>query len=511
MSRPTSPSDKPASASAANVAATNSPRRDALSKQMTDSLHFDARRTLEERDSPAKESDAKKPTIASASPASASTASTKKAKNRPGALTSSVRAQLRFEEQEAEVKKEEPEIAAALEILKGDPERVRIYLGEQTAAIYNNPSIDESAKDLFLKASLSGVATSQTAKTVLFLHAALNKIKSLPENDPRAFYKIKKNEEGGINAGYIISNEFNGKRYFVKSFLTSKVSGKRKINEYFIYKILEYLGYGPKCHVCSHEKLATALITEDLSVVKSKETDEETTKVFETYGKISAGSKMQKYLNASVHSENDSSSMHIMATEILVRLLRLSDVHKNLGNTGFVFTEGPKNPESPKVKPKIVDFHHDTVSGYEMLTSQESADNVHFEEIEKDLRDSEMGQSLPFTKRVQSERLKSAYFEALSAVIEGRDKRPPLSRAVERAFVDCTNLSKEMRGSREENEFDIDRISPPQETGSIAHAQAMAASDSMQAQNLVQEKDSLLKRAIALKKYLLENSQQQTI
>lgn len=267
-------------------------------------------------------------------------------------------------------------------------------------------------------------------KTGIMIEAALDRIQQIEGAEGTYDIECKP----GFTTGFIITNSQSGKRYFVKEFLNPPRDGQIDYNEFFTYKVLEYLGYGPKCHVSLYAERKALLISHDLSDIKTKEDGSITRKKFQTYKEIDA----ERILDAA-HFTNFSTQFcaHLMAIEILIPLLAMKDVHCNHDNAGLAITSGPKTDDGEdKIKPKVVDFvcsrldldaHCDRPSS--KLTLEEV---VAFTESPK--------HSSSHISRIDRARKEQAYSDALNNILNGRRSRPPIEVAIERAFADCKKI-----------------------------------------------------------------------
>ncbi len=276
---------------------------------------------------------------------------------------------------------------------------------------------DESAdKKLFLQ--LFTRNSFAISKKILIYRAAVDKVKELRDDD----FEIAPKTEG-INSGFIISTP-SGARYFTKSFLNSEMSGKKKIHEYFIYKLLQYCGYGPKIHFSCHENMTPVIISEDLTTLKADGTKKE-------FAPLAVKKDYEEF--------SPETEAHIIASELLANLLGLADFHKN--NIGFVQTSGPKTVTQQKIKPKIIDFHLDPTP----------------EDLNFDLTFDESGDLKIFghAYKIKEENLQKLHLQALKNLLNGTHRRPPLKEAVGLALRDCETVCAQMSQGFEAEDFQI--------------------------------------------------------
>ncbi len=311
------------------------------------------------------------------------------------------------------------------------------------------PALHDEYKESADKMSiLHNLGKRNVEKEILMLHAALEKIKSLGEMPA----EISPKEGGGINIGFTISTAQN-KRYFVKSFLDSSSSGKKNIHEYFVYSLLQHLGYGAKIEFACYKNIAPTLISQDLSI-ETKDTK----KSFTTLSQ-------EQY-----EGFNQNAEQHIMALELLARLLDLSDL-QNPANSGFVRSLGPKTQSTEgKIKPKIIDFHFD-------ITAGDHNRGLHYEDIEKDLAKDLPETAMPFSNKISQERLLTSYFEALNRLINGHKPRPSIEEALALALEDCKIICAQMQKGIEEDEFTIEAKNESKTFSPLSKLHAMSLLD----------------------------------
>lgn len=261
--------------------------------------------------------------------------------------------------------------------------------------------------------------------------AAVKKIEELHKSKGR--YEFRPMTDGSSGGFVVARSSTPDKCYFVKRFLT-EFSGLNNIHydvmcEFFYYKLLQHMGYGPKCHVTAYSDKGYVLISEDLNQVKLKSN---TVKTFQTY------SETLKDFDKTHHQpsqKSDDFNTDFMAVEILHDLLELGDVHMNMGNSGTVVTRSPKHDkEKPKVKAKIIDFSLPIkpISVYSA---------VQFNEILENLSSSWRGL---FVEKVTKEELEKKYQLAWQKIFAGSTKRPGIITAIEMAYNDCVQAMPDL-------------------------------------------------------------------
>ncbi len=301
----------------------------------------------------------------------------------------------------------------AAQLLLENPELRTFFFDKDLLRKYD----ESSEKSLFLQRLVKN--SLDLSKKVLIYKASRDKARELSGEDD--FEILPKTE--GINSGFIISTP-SGARYFTKSFLNSEMSGKKKIHEYFIYKLLQYCGYGPKIHFSCHENMMPVIISEDLTTLKADGTKKE-------FAPLAVKKDYEEF--------SPETEAHIIASELLANLLGLADFHKN--NIGFVQTSGPKTTTQQKIKPKIIDFHLDPTP----------------EDLNFDLTFDESGDLKIFghAYKIKEENLQKLHLQALQNLLNGTHRRPPLKEAVVLALRDCETVCAQMSQGFEAEDFQI--------------------------------------------------------
>ena len=213
--------------------------------------------------------------------------------------------------------------------------------------------------------------------------------------------------------------------------MNSDISGREQINEIFAYKLLEILGYGPKCDCCFYKDILSIIVTRDLTEHKEKPD-----------GAVDKSFSTSDLLLKQPLEKSEKTDSFIFTTEILTRLLQLGDVSTNLGNTGFVKTTGVKGE---KIKPKIIDFHFDLGHRSYCIAINDSIENLSFEAIVEpimaELKGDKRTAAMPFASKVATETMERSYLEALGFLVNGYKKRPNLEEAIVQSFDECRRIA----------------------------------------------------------------------
>lgn len=326
---------------------------------------------------------------------------------------------------------------------------------EDFERVYQN--LERGGKEAFLMAKLSGGSTMTSIINDAFSKkATLDKVREMWGGDFE--YRLS-NKIAGKNRGFVVDvtdGEKSLMRYYAKDFMDTKTSEKRKSNEFFVYKLLEILGFGPKAHFACYKGKSPTIITESLDVVKIKTGHKNTVKVFNTQKDI-----LDK--NSVVFDEEYRKSdaylrfcRDTIALEILVSMLKLSDITDNYQNSGIVTTTGAKTEgKMPKRKGKLVDF-----SSQVRAENQCSFENLpSFDDLRASMESG--GCILPFAKEAIGA-TKEQYRDAIRSLLEGREltsgtRRVCVADAVEMAFEEAQKVREQMRGSEFEEDFVLDK------------------------------------------------------
>ena len=139
--------------------------------------------------------------------------------------------------------------------------------------------------------------------------------------------------------------------------ITSDGTGKVDFKELFIYKVLEYIGYGPKVHFMidrddTHTRIDEGILiaTQDLSYTKRSE---ERKKSFKVFGEV------RDELSATpVEAMDLATRRDVIAIDMLSRAFLLEDVMMNQGNFGLTISSdlAESDAVAANIKWKIVDF-----------------------------------------------------------------------------------------------------------------------------------------------------------
>jgi len=263
--------------------------------------------------------------------------------------------------------------------------------------------------------SFSNPATSRGEEMLRATIATISALENSAADSASPKYHLA--HKPGFGGGFIITNCASNQSYFAKNFLNPPQSYEADFREFFVYKLLEHLGYGAKCHFGRYGESAAFLISTGLTQKTS-----DSAKTFYTFKEIAAHD-----ISLPISRENIE---HQMAVQILVSLLDLLDVRSNDENSGIVLTHGPKTTSAePKAKTKIIDF---TIAPKE--EKERPSSKIGLEDVVKIL-DSPNYSS--FTHRFAAERKGQAYKSALQNLFDGRKSRPPLRAAIKRAYHDC--------------------------------------------------------------------------
>jgi hypothetical protein len=235
-----------------------------------------------------------------------------------------------------------------------------------------------------------------------------------------------------MTIGYTDDNDDESHRitYYIKTHQhgsTSQVSSVKLIDlkEIFIYKVLEYIGYGLKTHFFFNPLSSGGffIATQDASFTKVSGKE----KVFETFDRI-----VEAYERTHASADHDSTRRNIIALDILSRILRISDTTTNPDNYGSVTV----NREIKKWK--LLDFRIQSEPDIEYLRERILEDfRVGNGVFNYDAR--EFFKGIFRTSATERRKISMAY-EIIEEFREGKpcqsreDKKMPLLEAMKRAF-----------------------------------------------------------------------------
>jgi hypothetical protein len=149
--------------------------------------------------------------------------------------------------------------------------------------------------------------------------------------------------------------------YFVKTHQYGSTSRSASmapvdLKELFAYKVLEYIGFGPKVHFIANPLSSGGFYIATQDAAFTKETSK--SKFFHRYEDLEPKFKAHLASNNKVDHET---SKGISAIDILSRILVLTDAATNATNFGQVTVR------EKEIKWKIIDFRAMTISQYGML------------------------------------------------------------------------------------------------------------------------------------------------
>jgi len=183
-------------------------------------------------------------------------------------------------------------------------------------------------------------------------------IKRAPEDQNPIFFYVKAHQE------------FCSKSHPQFISATSDKTGHVNIKELFLYKVLEYIGYGPKTHFIIDRNIAQSRVEEGIMIATQElgytKRPQQIRKSFKIFGELRERLQAQP-----IGSIDASTKRDIIAIDILSRAFLLADVMINQGNFGRVDScVLGGSPDAPsKCKWKIIDFtapelRADSANGY---------------------------------------------------------------------------------------------------------------------------------------------------
>ena len=176
--------------------------------------------------------------------------------------------------------------------------------------------------------------------------------------DIKFYPKISGVQFGRIAVVTSFSEETNVQQqitYYIKTHQHGSASGASSVKqvdpkEIFVYKVLEYIGLGPKAHFFQNpiSKCSFYIATQDCGF--SKDREKQNDKTFATYDKFKESMVVGEHID-------DGVIRGITKADIISRMFYLRDVTSNSTNFGFVC-------RGEKKKCKIIDFRIETQRNY---------------------------------------------------------------------------------------------------------------------------------------------------
>lgn len=175
----------------------------------------------------------------------------------------------------------------------------------------------------------------------------------------------------GTRSGIAVTLE-SGERFYVKAHDNHKrteASGRLDPRELFLYKVLEYTGFGPKVEFIPAIKSgrANAIYIATLDVSHTKNPDK--AKTFKTATDIQAEQLLPSIDVDNLKSKDSTLDLELCSLEIIDKVFALHDTFGNSGNYGVVESrvrklgDGGEQP-STRMKPKLIDFTPPTLGDH---------------------------------------------------------------------------------------------------------------------------------------------------
>mgnify|MGYP003576368255 CR=1 FL=1 len=260
----------------------------------------------------------------------------------------------------------------------------------------------------------------------------------------------------GYRNRHFIFQDAEKNKYHVKAIMDSAFYNKgSRLNEVFIYKLLELLGYGPRMQTVFVNEMETIyLINDDLA---NKEQGELNKQVF-----FWEASRKKFEL-----PEDKKSQEHLVACNFLVDLLELADVYTNKANYGAKITseniprkleadeeiekiekklktENPEN-KTEKMKMMIVDFHL-------ILDEKPLKVEQFIEKYSTKVGEIEEQQTWILEDLVKVLNDKTIFERVVERLIQGKNGKLSFENALEAAFYFTTEISNQIYGFCERND-----------------------------------------------------------
>lgn len=242
------------------------------------------------------------------------------------------------------------ELGTEVNLTEGEEEEAK----EKTVSeILNTPEKIPGLGELLKR--LSELTPEEAAKLVAQTTSSLEQGQELSKEIKKKFHKdynipedsivitdLEENEKGVNKFHKVVTftkNEIDRKLHVKTAATSSNLSGSR-LNEIFIYKVLENLGYGPKSDVMLVGSDALLTISED--IISSKDAKHHKGDKNRSFSTVRQDlSKMGRGQSLDIHkdSSDPKSFFHFIALDIIKNAMQLTDVAYNYGNLGIRKTE----------------------------------------------------------------------------------------------------------------------------------------------------------------------------
>ncbi len=242
--------------------------------------------------------------------------------------------------------------------------------------------------------------------------------------------------------------EFCSKSHSQLVVTTSDGTGAVNFKELFVYKLLQYLGYGPKTHFIVDRDIAHSrtdegilIATQDLGYTKRPE---QVAKSFRIFRDVRDDLSQQE-----AKSINEATRRDIIVIDMLSRALLLEDVIINQGNFGMVTVNSTKDDGSPaKIKWKILDFMPPNLlvdKGDDYSYNKHYASGItifHAFKVGNASHTYARDELMVIHRILTEENARDLWLPALQQLTTARGNHMPLAAAMERAFQDIDFFMK---------------------------------------------------------------------
>ena len=230
--------------------------------------------------------------------------------------------------------------------------------------------------------------------------------------------------------------------------ITSDATGKINFKELFIYKLLEYLGYGPKVHFIvdsdiSHSRIEEGVLiaTQDQSYTKTPHQKQKTFKVFrEIKAELS---------DRPIESIDLTTRRDIVIIDMLSRALLLEDVMVNQGNFGMTSSTTLFAPLVASNKWRIIDFIPPKLvkargDDYSYRKHYPGGINIFYSFRVGNISHIYDDEELDVINHILTEEhARDLWLPAIERLSRGTEHHLPIADAVEKAFRDVSQFMKE--------------------------------------------------------------------
>lgn len=233
--------------------------------------------------------------------------------------------------------------------------------------------------------------------------------------------------------------------------ITSDGTGKVNFKELFIYKVLEYIGYGPKVHFIIDSDAAHSRVEEGILIATQDQgytkTPHQKRKSFKTFREMK-----DELSERPIESIDETTRRDIIIIDMLSRAFLLEDVMVNQGNFGMVSSATLFEPPVSSSKWKIIDFIPPKLvkargDDYSYGKHYPGGVSIFYSFRVGNISHTYDEEELEVINHILTEEhAQDLWLPALERLSRGAEHHLPIADAVERAFRDISGFMEENAG-----------------------------------------------------------------